>query len=566
MGKSTEDAYELLEEMASNNYQWSTERGMPKKASGMYEVDGINMLNAKVDNLVKIFGKLGNGNAVYSNSNSASNCDWYENSHLGSDCMQVEQAQYISNYNMQNQQNNPYSNSYNAGWRNHPNFSWRDQGSSSNSRPNNPPGFQPRPQGVMQQQPESKPSWELAIEKLANATANRFEKLEEKVDQMANFNRNLEVQLGQISNAINSRDQGKLPSKTEVNPREEVKAVTLRSGKQLGEVSSEHVTGDIDKKNNVEISDENEKNEIPSLTPLVKPYVPPIPFPQRLKQNKVDKQFENFLEVFKQLRINIPFADALAQIPAYAKFLKEIMSNKRKLEDYKTIALTKECSAMIQTNCLRNSWIQGAFLFLALLGVVEDILVKVDKFIFLVDFIVLDMEEDYDMPLILGRHFLATGRALINVQQGTLSLRIYDETVTFNVFKATKHSNGNEKEVLRIDDIDDLAERLDEPIENCIANFFDEQEQILNAKNKAGAMGYLEKKQKGYPSKRDNLLLLDVSSPSSKAKPPSCEKEKLIRVLREQKKGIGWKVVNIQGISPSTDMHKILTEEGFKPP
>ncbi|XP_052172253.1 uncharacterized protein LOC127788182 [Diospyros lotus] len=56
MGKSTEDAYELLEEMASNNYQWSTERGMPKKASGMYEVDGINMLNAKVDNLVKMFG------------------------------------------------------------------------------------------------------------------------------------------------------------------------------------------------------------------------------------------------------------------------------------------------------------------------------------------------------------------------------------------------------------------------------------------------------------------------------------------------------------------------------
>ena len=93
MGKSTKNAYELLEEIASNNYQWSTERGMPKKASGMYEVDGINMLNAKVDNLVKMFGKLGNVNAVNSNFNFANNCDWYENSHLGSDCMQVEQAQ-----------------------------------------------------------------------------------------------------------------------------------------------------------------------------------------------------------------------------------------------------------------------------------------------------------------------------------------------------------------------------------------------------------------------------------------------------------------------------------------
>ncbi|XP_052186815.1 uncharacterized protein LOC127797704 [Diospyros lotus] len=137
--------------------------------------------------------------------------------------------------------------------------------------------------------------------------------MEAKVDQMTSFNRNLEVQLGKISNSINSRDQG-----------------------------------DVDKKNNVEISDENKQNEIPSLTPPIKPYVPPIPFPQRLKQSKIDKQFENFLEVFKQLHINIPFVDALAQIPAYAKFLKEIMLNKRKLEDYKTIALTEECSAVIQ--------------------------------------------------------------------------------------------------------------------------------------------------------------------------------------------------------------------------
>lgn len=375
---------------------------------------------------------------------------------------------------------------------------------------------------------------------------------------MASLYKNLEVQLGQILNAINSRDQGKLPSKTEVNPREEVKTVTLRSGKQLGEVSSKHVKGDVDKKNNVEISDENEQNEIPSLTPPVKSYVPSLPFPQRLKQNKVDKQFENFLEVFKQLRINIPFADALVQILAYAKFLKEIMSKKRTLEDYKTIALTEECSAMIQKKlppklrdprsfsipctigeinfnkvlCDLGASINlmpfSIFRKLGLKeptpttislqladrsikyprGVVEDVLVKVDKFIFSVDFIVLDMEKDYNMPLILGRHFLATRRPLIDVQQGTLSLRIYDETITFNVFKATKHSNDNEKEFSRIDGIDNLVERLDEPIENCIANFFYEQEQILNAKNKAVAMGYLGKKQKGLSIQKRQIVAL----------------------------------------------------------
>ncbi|XP_052204333.1 uncharacterized protein LOC127809523 [Diospyros lotus] len=342
----------------------------------------------------------------------------------------------------------------------------------------------------MQQQPENKPSWELAIEKLANATVDRFEKLEAKVDQMASFNRNLEVQLGQISNAINSRDQGKLPSKTEVNPRDEVKVVTLRSAKQLGEVSSEHVIGDVGKKNNVEISYENEQNEMPPLTPPVKPYVPPIPFPQRLKQNKVDKQFEKFLKVFKQLRINIPFADALAQIPAYAKFLKEIMSNKRKLEDYKTIALTEECSAVIQKKLPPKMRDPGSFSIPCTIGdidfskalcdlgasvslmplsmcrklglkeiqpttislqladrsvkypsgILENVLVKVKKFIIPVDFIILDMDEDMEIPIILGCPFLATAGAVIDVKNGRLTLKIGEEEVEFDLFKADRNA------------------------------------------------------------------------------------------------------------------------------
>lgn len=64
MGKSIEEAYELLEAMASNNYQWSNDRGMPKRTPGVYDVDGMNMLNAKVDNLVRLFGTLGNVNSV----------------------------------------------------------------------------------------------------------------------------------------------------------------------------------------------------------------------------------------------------------------------------------------------------------------------------------------------------------------------------------------------------------------------------------------------------------------------------------------------------------------------
>ena len=66
---------------------------------------------------------------------------------------------------------------------------------------------------------------------------------------------------------------------------------------------------------------------------------------------------------------------------------------------------------------------------------------KVDKLIFLVDFIVLDIEEDKEVPLILGRPFLVTGRALIDVQEGKLELWVQDEKVTFNIFEATEFSH-----------------------------------------------------------------------------------------------------------------------------
>ena len=72
-------------------------------------------------------------------------------------------------------------------------------------------------------------------------------------------------------------------------------------------------------------------------------------------------------------------------------------------------------------------------------GVKEDILVKVDKFIFLANFIVLDMEEDNEMPIIFGKPFLATGRAMIDVQRGELKLRVHDDEVKFNVFEVVRH-------------------------------------------------------------------------------------------------------------------------------
>ena len=77
-------------------------------------------------------------------------------------------------------------------------------------------------------------------------------------------------------------------------------------------------------------------------------YRPPLPFPQRLKQAKIDEQFSRFINMFKKLEINIPFTEALAQMPSYSKFMKDIISKKRKLDDCGTMNLSTNCNFVIQ--------------------------------------------------------------------------------------------------------------------------------------------------------------------------------------------------------------------------
>ncbi|XP_076885036.1 uncharacterized protein LOC143534424 [Bidens hawaiensis] len=86
-------------------------------------------------------------------------------------------------------------------------------------------------------------------------------------------------------------------------------------------------------------------------------------------------------------------------------------------------------------------------------GIVENMLVKIDKFVFPVDFVILDMDEDKNVPLILGRPFLATARALINVYTGRLTLRVGDEEVTFDIGRSMHHPHDHD-DVLYIDTID----------------------------------------------------------------------------------------------------------------
>lgn len=103
---------------------------------------------------------------------------------------------------------------------------------------------------------------------------------------------------------------------------------------------TEHITEASAKEN-------SDTPRVKATTPI-NLYEPPIPFPQRLKKYKLDQLYIKFLEVFKKLHINILFTDAFIQMPSYAKFLKDILSNKYKLEEHETVMLTEDCSARIQ--------------------------------------------------------------------------------------------------------------------------------------------------------------------------------------------------------------------------
>ncbi|KAL8529908.1 hypothetical protein ACS0TY_007105 [Phlomoides rotata] len=111
-------------------------------------------------------------------------------------------------------------------------------------------------------------------------------------------------------------------------------------------------------------------------------------------------------------------------------------------------------------------------------GIVEDVLVKVDKFIFPVDFVVLDMVEDKAIPLILGRPFLATGGAMINVRNRELTLDVGGEKVSFNISKAMKVHSVEEDE-----DADEDTKYRFQPIKK---EEFDEEYKQVEMNSKIG--------------------------------------------------------------------------------
>ncbi|GKD08047.1 hypothetical protein Tco_1187732 [Tanacetum coccineum] len=238
-------------------------------------------------------------------------------------------------------------------------------------------------------------------------------------------------------------------------------------------------------KNVTSIPDEDLKQTSPkqTTTHYIEPYVPPIPFPRRLEQHAEEALIHKTMESLKKIKSNRPFLKEIRQSDEYPKYIKELVTNKPLTMENEDVRMNRRCSALLLNQLPPKEKDPGSFILpcsigrldfnnaLADLGasisimpfsmykrlgigkletiqmnieladnskcipkgIVRNLLIKIDKFILPIDFIVLDVLEDFRMPVILGRPLLATAHAKVDVLKKSISLEVGNEKVIFKM-------------------------------------------------------------------------------------------------------------------------------------
>ena len=355
------------------------------------------------------------------------------------------------------------------------------------------------------------------IDTVESTLNKRIDGLERNLNQKID---NLQYSIAKINKLLEVQERGRFPSQTLPNPKgvhevgsssnsgmDEVKSIiTLRSGREIEQPVP------MTAKETCKEKEAEPERVIISEDP-VKRRMPP-PFPQALRGKKKIPNQAEIWEVLRQVKVNIPLLDMIKQVPTYAKFLKDMCTVKKGLGIEKKAFLTEQVSAIIQSKTpvkykdpgsptisinIGGTCIDKALLDLGasvnLLpysmykqlglgelkptnitlsladrsvkipkGIVEDVLVKVDKFYYPVDFVGLDTEPiasgPNHVPIILGRPFLATANAIINCRNGVMQLTFGNMTLELNIFHLShKHKplEGDKKESDEVCSIDQNA-------------------------------------------------------------------------------------------------------------
>ena len=529
LSKHTDEAMDFLNYVAETSKGWDEpnprelERFRPpvNQRGGVYALNDEMEMKARLSTLARkveeLEGKqLHEVQAVTDNTAQPNPCTNFQSpAHPLEQCsltpavkdLMSECAHTVGLFKPQ-QPNAPYGNTYNPNWRNHPNLAWRP-----NPPPYVPPGAKPQFGSPSQsQQPPSSSPVEQAILNLSKVVGNFVDeqkgtnvKLAQRIDTVENtLNKkidgldshlkqkmdNLQYSITNINKLLEGQEKGRFPSQTLPNPKgihevgsgmDEVKSIiTLRSGKEVDQPLPKPVEESRQ-------GEEMQPEHILLEEDTMKYRIPP-PFPQALRGKKKATQQAGILEVLRQVKVNIPLLDLINQVPAYAKFLKDLCTIKKGLSIDKKAFLTEHVSAIIQSkypvkykdpgsptipvniggNCIDKALLDlgasvnlmpySVYMQLGLgelkptnitlsladrpvkipKGIVEDVLVKIDKFYYPVDFVVLDTEpssnEPNHVPIILGRPFLATANAIINCRNGIMQLTFGDMTLELNIF------------------------------------------------------------------------------------------------------------------------------------
>ena len=517
LSKHPDEAMEFLSYVAETSKGWDEpnprelERFRPpvNQRGGMYALNDEMEMKARLSTLARkveeLEGKqLHEVQAVTDNTAQPNPCTNFQSpAHPIEQCsmtpavkdLMSECAHTVGQFKPQ--PNAPYGNTYNPNWRNHPNLSWRP-----NPPPYVPPGAKPQFGSPSQsQQPPSSSPIEQAVLNLSKVVDNFVDEqkgtnvqLAQRIDTVENtLNKkfdNLQYSITNINKLLEGQERGRFPSQTLPNPKgihevgsgmDEVKSIiTLRSGKEVDQPLPKPVEESRQ-------GEEMQPEHILLEEDTMKYRIPP-PFPQALRGKKKETQQAGILEVLRQVKVNIPLLDLINQVPAYAKFLKDLCTIKRGLGIEKKAFLTEHVSALIQSkypvkykdpgsptipvniggSCINKALLDlgasvnlmphSVYLQLGLgelkptaitlsladrlvkipKGIVEDVLVKINNFYYPVDFVVLDTapssNEPNHVPIILGRPFLATANAIINCRNGIMQLTFGDMILELNIF------------------------------------------------------------------------------------------------------------------------------------
>ncbi|GJZ32862.1 hypothetical protein Tco_0578298 [Tanacetum coccineum] len=323
------------------------------------------------------------------------------------------------------------------------------------------------------------------MHQLMRTTEARMQQMQDYNNQQLQLlktqNTNMSNKMDQMQKVFMERTQGALLSNTEPNPREKVNSIMTRSGLTTPEPSiPPHVPPtprvEVEKEpktlmDEVNITSPSSTTHVPP--PGVQPVSPPkpkedpkpnphqtkIPYLSRLNKTKLDKndvQISKFLKILKQLHFDISLMDALTQIPKLNKVLKDLLKDKEKLEELANTLINAECSAILHNKVPEKLEDPGKFLIPC---IAEDVIVKVENFIFLADFIIVDFEADPRVPIILRRSFLYTARALVDLYEEKLTIRVGNEEVVFYTDKSSRNNPSDIQFVHCINIIDFLRDK-----------------------------------------------------------------------------------------------------------